>query len=307
MLHKKIWIFLILCLFLLTSCSTNKQEESNNRELLLYTSVYPIQYITSQIAKDIATVKSIYPPGVDAHTYEPTTKEVTSIAKGDAFIFIGGGMEGFAETAAKALQSQHVQLIELSSHNDLFLKTSHNEMSDHAHGDVDPHIWLDPLRMIEIAEIIKNELIELSPNNKERFTQHFSELKAELQSLDQAFEDVLLNKKHKELLVTHAAYGYWEHRYGIKQIAISGLSSSDEPSQKELANIAQFALEQNINYVLFEKTSPNRVGTIIQEYIQADKLYIHPLEVLTEEDINNNETYISLMYQNLDVLDQATK
>src|SRR5690625_3546762 len=169
MLHKKIWNSLILCLILLTSCSNNKQEESSNRELLLYTSVYPIQYVTSEIVKDIATVKSIYPPGVDAHTYEPTTKEVTSFAKGDAFIFIGGGMESFAETAAKALQSQRVQLIELSSHKDLFLTTDHNEMTDHAHSDFDPHIWLDPLRMIEIAEIIKNELIELSPKNKDKF------------------------------------------------------------------------------------------------------------------------------------------
>src|SRR5690625_3714254 len=88
-LYKKIVIYFLLSVFLLTSCSNN-EEKSNQTELLLYTSVYPIQFVIEQITGDEATVRStvrsIYPPGVDAHTYEPTTKEVTAIANADAFI-----------------------------------------------------------------------------------------------------------------------------------------------------------------------------------------------------------------------------
>src|SRR5690625_4975311 len=275
MLYKKILIYFFLTFLFLTSCSNhNKEDELTNRELLLYTSVYPIQFVTEQIAGEVATVKSIYPPGVDAHTYEPTTKEITAIADANAFFFIGGGMESFAETAAEALRSQ-LQLVELSVHHELFLTSNNNETVTEA--NVDPHIWLDPLRMIEISEIIKKELIELSPQNEEKFTNNFLELKKELTKLDESFENVLMSKEQKEVLVTHAAYGYWENRYGIEQIAISGLSSSDEPSQKELANIARFALDKDIHYVLFEQTSSSRIGTIIQEYIQAEKLYIHSI------------------------------
>jgi len=305
-LYKKIVIYFLLSVFLLTSCSNN-EEKSNQTELLLYTSVYPIQFVIEQITGDEATVRSIYPPGVDAHTYEPTTKEVTAIANADAFIFIGGGMENFAETAAEALQKQNVQLVELSKQKKLFISSQTGEEANNTNKDLDPHIWLDPAKMIEISELIKDLLIELSPNNEEAFTHNFSNLKNELEELDKAYQNVLMEKEHKELLVTHAAYGYWENRYGIEQIAISGLSSSDEPSQKELANIARFALDKDIHYVLFEQTSSSRIGTIIQEYIQAEKLYIHPLEVLTEEDIKNNETYLTLMYKNLDMLDKATK
>src|SRR5690625_3269717 len=306
MLYKKKLIYFLLGLLFLTECSNHhKDDELNNRELLLYTSVYPIQFVTEQIAGDVATVKSIYPPGVDAHTYEPTTKEITAIANANAFIFIGGGMESFAKTAAEALRSQHVHLVELSSYSELFLTSNKKEAVNEA--NLDPHIWLNRLRMVQIGEIIKDVLIELSPQNEEKFTHNFLELKEELTKLDESFESTLMSKEQKEVLVTHAAYGYWENRYGIEQIAISGLSSSDEPSQKELANIARFALDKDIHYVLFEQTSSSRIGTIIQEYIQAEKLYIHQLEVLTEEDIKNNETYLTLMYKNLDMLDKATK
>src|SRR5690625_7938678 len=125
-LYKKIVIYFLLSVFLLTSVY-NKEKKSNQSELLLYTSVYPIQCVIEQITGDEATVRSIYPPGVDAHTYEPTTKEVTAIANADAFIFIGGGMENFAETAAEALQKQNVQLVELSKQKKLFISSQTGE------------------------------------------------------------------------------------------------------------------------------------------------------------------------------------
>src|SRR5699024_4194202 len=108
-------------------------------------------------------------------------------------------------------------------------------------------------------------------------------------------------------LVTHADYGYWESAYDIEQIAISGISSSDEPSQKELTKIEEIAKEKDLQYVVFEKNNSNKVASIIQEDIGADKLEIHNLEVLSDEDIANNEEYLTLMKHNLEVLDQATE
>src|SRR5699024_11980343 len=103
-----------------------------------------------------------------------------------------------------------------------------------------------------------------------------------------------------------AAYGYWESAYGIEQIAISGISSSDEPSQKELTKIAEIAKENDLQNVVFEKNNSNKVASIIQEDIGADKLEINNLEVLSDEDIENNEDYHTLMYNIFEDIDQAT-
>ncbi len=298
-------LLVIISIFIFTSCSNEQDNSSDNQDLLIFTSIYPIEFITAQIAGDVAHVKSIYPPGVDAHTYEPKTKEITAIANADAFFYIGSGMESFSESVASSLQNRQVQLIEIGKQDHLFLK-SDNEDDNHHH-DLDPHIWLDPLKMIAIAALIKEELINISPENEGIFTNQFKELEGSLQKLDEDFQNTLSQKSNKKILVTHAAYSYWENRYDLEQIAISGLSSSEEPSQRELANITKLAMENNIQYVLFEQTSSNRIASIVQEHIGAESLTIHPLEVLTEEDIKQNETYITLMYKNLDTLDKAMK
>ena len=109
------------------------------------------------------------------------------------------------------------------------------------------------------------------------------------------------------MIVSHAAYGYWEEVYGIHQIPVTGLSPSDEPSQKELEKIIKMANEKQIKYILFEQNVTPKVAEIIQKEINAEPLYLHNLESLTKEDRKNGEDYFSLMRKNLETLDKALK
>lgn len=305
----KVKTVLGIFLFAIFLSACNGTETPSDSSLTIYTSIYPIQFIAEEIAGEDADVTSIFPPGVDAHTYEPTSKEITEIAKGDAFIYLGAGMESFAESAADALRSQDVHFAEIGKHENLFRKDDGHEGThgdEHDDGDFDPHIWLDPLRMIEMGDIIKDELIELNSDDKEAYNENFNLFKEKMLTLDEQFINTLESKANKHIIVSHAAYGYWEERYGIKQIPISGLSSNDEPSQKELADIARLAEREKLGYVIFETSGSNRLATIIQEHIDAEKLTIHNLEVLTEDDIAAEETYLSLMEKNLEALDIAT-
>lgn len=306
---KKTVSFLFALIMVLTACQADSSNESTEENVIIYTSIYPIEFIVKQIAGDLANVKSIYPPGVDAHTYEPTSKEMTEIARGDAFIYIGAGLENISESIAESLANHDILFVEIGENENLFIENVHEEEHDHDqhHGDYDPHIWLDPLRMIEMAEMITTHLIELEPDSEKTFQHNLATLKEKLLELDEAFIDTLQHKGMKKMIVSHAAYGYWEERYGLEQIPISGLTSTDEPSQKELANIVRLAKEEQLQYVIFDQTGSNRLAEIIRENIGAEQLIIHNLEVLTEEDINNGEDYFSIMQKNLQTLDKATK
>ncbi|MFZ3576726.1 metal ABC transporter solute-binding protein, Zn/Mn family [Virgibacillus sp. DJP39] len=310
------FISLFFSLLIVTGCNSPSSDGDQQDGMVdIYTSIYPIQYATEQIGGSTVNVKSVYPPGVDAHTYEPTSKMMASIAKSSAFIYMGAGMEGFAENAADALKNENVALLEIGAHEGLFHTDEKEDEADHheetpsdghPHGDHNPHIWLDPVRMIEMSEIIKEKLIELNPEKKEVYSENFESLKNDLLALDKRFQKTLQAKEHTEILVSHAAYSYWEERYGIKQISINGLTTSDEPSQKELTQIIDKAKEKNLEYVIFEQNGSDRVSKVIQEQIDAKALYIHNLSVLTEKNIKNEEDYLSLMKRNLEVLDQAT-
>ncbi|HAM81800.1 metal ABC transporter solute-binding protein, Zn/Mn family [Ornithinibacillus bavariensis] len=306
------YISIIMIIILLSGCSSSSQDDISKEKLSIYTSIYPIQFLVERIGGDTVVTKTIFPPGVEAHSYEPTAKDMVSIAKSDAFIYMGGGMEGFSETIASALESEQVELIPLSANEELFEHSQRTEIhgareEEHNHHDHNPHLWLDPIRMIRMGQSVKDVLIELNPDKRTIYEKNFNYLSIELKLLDKKFKETLQNKTKREILVSHAAYNYWEERYGIIQIPINGITSSEEPSQKDLVTIIKEADKSNLHYVLFEQNTINSVSAIIQKEIRAQAFVLHNLEVLTENDIEHGEDYFSLMYRNLNVLDKVTK
>ncbi|NLP51444.1 zinc ABC transporter substrate-binding protein [Bacillus sp. RO1] len=187
-------------------------------------------------------------------------------------------------------------------HGDEHTQDGHEE---HDHSNGDPHVWLDPTLSITLAENIKNALVELKPEAKEDFEANFETLKADLEKLDTEFKETVDSAKTKKLLVSHAAYGYWENRYGLEQISVTGLSPTQEPSQKQLTEIINTAKENEIKYVIFDQNISGKIAEVVKDEIKAEALVLHNLEAATEEDVKNGADYFSLMRQNLETLKKA--
>jgi zinc transport system substrate-binding protein len=294
---------------LLYGCSGETKEQQGKKDVLtIYTTVYPLQDFTEKIGGKYVHVQSIYPPGVEAHTFEPTTKTMKQLADADAFIYIGQGMESFADKVKETLKNEQVHFLAATKGIDLLDSTHEEHEDEHAHhGDKDPHVWLDPIRSITIAENIRDLLIELKPEKKETFVKNFEILKSKLENLDQQFQTVIKESPKKEILVAHAAYGYWEDRYDIKQLSVSGLSPTNEPSQKELAELIKTAKQHHIKYVIFEQNVTSKIAEIVKKEIGADALRFNNLESRTDEDIKGNKDYFDLMKENISVLKKALR
>jgi zinc transport system substrate-binding protein len=326
---RHLFILLLLLGSFLTGCvDENNNTTKDSDKASIYTTVYPLQYFSERIGGDLITVNSIYPPGADEHTYEPSQRDMMNLADSDVFFYIGLGLEGFVDKAESTLKNEGVQFISLGenihleeenheeeshegeshdeeSHDEDAHEEESHDHDNHQHGDIDPHVWLDPIYSKEMALGIKDSLIELMPEHKDTFEKNFQQLETELMALDTAFEETINSGKHKEVIVSHAAFGYWEERYGLEQISISGLSSGAEPSQKELEQIVKTAKEKDLKYILFEQNVSSKLGEIIQDEIKAKALPIHNLATLTDENIKNKETYFTIMEQNIDSLSKA--
>ena len=319
---------------MLTGCGskevvkTERNKEKNS--LTVYTTIYPLEDFTKKIGGSYVEVKSIYPPNVDAHSFEPSTKDMVALANSNLFMYTGVRIEGFAEEAAEALKKENVEIL-LAAEGIELIESTHSEEEhheeestqteehgdesetsehshteeEHEHGDVDPHVWLDPLLSINLANNIKNSLSELMPEHASEFEANFNQLKSDLENLDQEFKQTVEGSNTKHILVAHSAYGYWEKRYGIIEIPISGLSPTQEPSQKGLQEIITESTEHNIRYVIFEQNVSPKVAEVIQKEIGAESLILHNLEAVTEDDIKQKEDYFSIMRQNLATIKTA--
>ncbi len=322
-MNKK--LLLSVCLIVtafLTACgnSTSEEHSSSDDKLTIYTTVYPLQFLAKEIGGEYANVETVYPPGANEHTFEPSQKDIVSMAESDLFLYIGYNLEGFVNNAKPILEEEGVPVIavgELATEGHEHAKeegTNHDHASEteeakdehnHDHGDVDPHVWLDPHTMVHMAEVVKEELSTLKPEQEEYFEQNYAEIKTKLEELNQEFAVTIENSPNKKIIVSHSAYGYWEELYGIEQIAVTGLSNSSEPTQKQLQSIMTVAEENNIKYVIFEQNIPSKLTNIIKEEIGAEALTLHNLSVLTDKDIAENKDYFSIMHDNLKTLKTA--
>lgn len=335
-MFRKSFAFIVILLIaatFLSGCQEQSTDTSQeNEKLSIYTTVYPLQYFTERIGGDLVDVKSIYPNGADEHSYEPSQKDMIDLADSDLFFYIGLGLEGFVSKAEDALKNENVTLVAATEHITLeehaeetaeetaeehaeeaeeghteesTEEHAHEEEDEHNHGDVDPHVWLDPIYSISLAEEIKEQLVEKLPDQKDQIEENFAALETELQQLNEEFTKVTSTAKHKEFLVSHAAFGYWAERYGLEQISVSGLTSTNEPTQKELETIIAEAEEHDLHYIFFEQNVSSKLTEIVQKEIGAEPLILHNLSTLTDEDVKNERTYFSIMQDNIEALKTA--
>lgn len=335
-MKKSFLLFIIAILALFTAAcgdktSTSEQTSDATDTLSIYTTVYPLSYFTERIGGDFVEVSSIYPPGANEHTFEPTQKDMMKLADADLFFYIGLGLEGFVENAKKTLAKEDVTMIATAnqvSDAQLAISTGHthdetteadhdheateethdheeesHNHEDHDHGDVDPHVWLSPVISQDLALSIKNALVEKMPEQEATFTANYETLVNELQNLDEQFKTMADTASEKTFFVSHAAFGYIAGEYGLTQIPIAGLNSQTEPSQKELTKIVDKAKELGIEYILFEQNVSSKLAEVIQKEVGADALVLHNLSILTNDDIKNNETYFTLMEKNIETLE----
>ncbi|MCM3677197.1 MULTISPECIES: metal ABC transporter solute-binding protein, Zn/Mn family [Peribacillus] len=305
-------LFLVTALFL-SACGNSKGESSKETKdaLDIYTTVYPLQYFTEAIGGEYVNVETIYPPGTDEHSFEPSQKDIVKMAESDLFFYIGYNLEGFVTKAEPILSKEGVstiavgETVHLDEDEQAHEEEHAHEEDGHDHGGVNPHLWLDPIYSIDMAKTIKDELTKKMPEQEEYFNSQFNKLSEKLTALDEKFATTIESGRTNKIIVSHSAYGYWEERYGLEQIGVTGLTSSNEPSQKELGKIVTMAEEEDLNYVIFEQNISSKLTEIIQKEMGAKSLELHNLSVLTDKDIEAGEDYFSLMEKNIKTLQTA--
>lgn len=321
-MNRKRLRYVFVSLFLLTSiivsgCGGNLNEKTQptptkeenreeNQKLTIYTTFYPLYDFAQKIAGDKADVINIVPAGTEPHDFEPTGKDIVKMNEADMIIYNGTGFEKWIEKLIPSLNNKELVTVDTSrdvtvlSTEETGFVEEEEEHEEEAHEEeiMDPHYWLAPLQAQKQAKAIWEALVQLDPNNQAYYDENFSKLSKQLEELDGIFKDVATSTPRKELIVSHSAFGYLAQAYGWKQIAISGLSPSSEPTTKELQAIIEFAKQNNIRYILFETLVSTKIAEMVQREIGAEALVLNPLEGLTDEEIAQGKDYFSVMKEN---------
>ena len=152
---------------------------------------------------------------------------------------------------------------------------------------------------------MRDAFMKADAANAEYYRQNAETYIAKLIALDERLERVAQNAKIKTFVTTHAAFGHLASDYGLKQLAIMGLSPQAEPSPAALNKLIELMHEEGIKYVFFETLVSPRIAETIAQAAGAQTLVLDPLEGLSEEGRKNGDDFIKIMERNITNLDIA--
>lgn len=288
---KRIFLILAAAAMLLTGCSTTKADEENTK-LTACTGFYAIYDFTQKVGGDRVEVVNLVPAGTEPHDWEPSSHDMLTISKADVLFYNGLGMESWIDSVKSSVGEDKVEYVELS-------------LGLAEEGASDPHIWLDPQRVIEMTNRIEEVLSQKDSENADYYRQNADAFISQLTELDKTYSETLAPYEGKSIVVSHEAYSYLCSRYGIEQIAVEGVIPQSEPSPEQMKNIIDYINENDIKFIFFEELLSPKVVQTIAEATGAQLLELNPFEGLEQEDIDAGADYISVMQNNLENIKMA--
>lgn len=250
-------------------------------------SFYPLQWVTAQVAGEHAEVSSLTPPGAEPHDLELGPRQVATIGEADLVVYLDGFQPAVDEAVA---QEAGDSALDVTDPADL-VETG---------GTVDPHFWLDPTRLADVADAVGQRLGEVDPAHAAAFTDRAAEVRAELEALDAELAEGLAGCAGTDLVTSHTAFGYLAARYDMEQVGITGLSPESEPSPKALAEVADFVADNDVRTIYSETLVSPEVARTLARETGVQTAVLDPLEGLSSE--SSGEDYLSVMRANLAVL-----
>ncbi|HEY9245660.1 MAG TPA: metal ABC transporter substrate-binding protein [Candidatus Methanoperedens sp.] len=286
---KKIIIMLLLISFIAQGCI--ELPETSNR-LTVVTTFYPLYEFSKRIGGEKAEVSILVPAGTEPHDWEPGAKDIIKIESARIFVYNGASLEPSIDNILKRIQSRELLVVDSSAGIELVKEG----------GRPDPHIWLDPILAVRQVENIEAAFVKADPGNSDYYKANALELKKELAALDMEISKELASARKKVFITSHTAFGYFALRYGLQQIAISGLSPNAEPGPAKIAEIVEIAKKNNVKYIFFETLASPKLSEVIAKEAGASTLVLNPIEGLSEIQINQGVNYFTLMRENINNL-----
>ncbi len=200
--------------------------------------------------------------------------------------YLGDGFMPGLETAVKERHGRSADLLEQ-------LRRQEGNGGGPPH---DPHVWLDPVRYAAMVRLIGSALGDDVSAGR---------LARRLAGLDAQYRRGLAHCARRQIVTSHAAFGYLAARYGLEQIPLEGLAPEAEPSARDLAHLVDVVKASGATTVFFETlVSPKLAETVARE-AGVGTAVLDPVEGLTDDEIAAGADYFSVMRSNLAALRKA--
>lgn len=247
-------------------------------------SFYPLAEAAARVGGPDVHVENLTQPGVEPHDLELTTRQVDDVLDADVVLVLGGRFQPAVEDLA-VRRHDGVTAVVLDA---LDLRAG-----------PDPHVWLSPVQMRRIVDVVAGALAEASPADRAAIERRAARYGDELTRLDTRYRNGLASCRTRTIVTSHAAFGWLARAYDLEELSISGLAPEQEPDPRRLATLADVARRRGVTTVFTEALVSPEVARTLAREAGLRTAVLDPLEGLSKRRIAAGADYVGVMDANL--------
>lgn len=275
-------IVLLIPIALITTGCTD--DSMDNIEIIVTN--YPNEYITKKLYENHATITTIYPDGVDINNYKISNKQKHDYAKKDLFVYNG---------LIEKERNLAIDLLDINP-NLKIIDTAYVLETDYSPEEM----WLNPSSLLMMSQNIRLGLEEYITSTylQKEVDDAYDKLKIELSELDADYRVAVESTEHKTIIVADSALKYLE-KFGLDVICIDS-----DANQKTLSQAEKAVKNKNVSYImLFKGEEANEnAKKLLDTYTDIQKLELHKLDNISDNERSNKENYNTIMRSNLELI-----
>jgi zinc transport system substrate-binding protein len=283
-------------LALLATAGCAGRTASGDDKLQVVAAFYPLQYVTEQVGGARVAVTNLVKPGAEPHDLELQPRQVAELGRADLVVYLRGFQPAVDDGVDQEARGKS---FDAATVGPLHEAPAGTEEPGSAEPGKDPHVWLDPTRLAAVADKVAERLAKLDEPNRDAYLDRAQALRAKLEALDKEYATGLERCQRREIVTSHAAFGYLAERYKLTQIPITGLSPEEEPTPQRLAAVAAQARQHKATTIFFETLVSPKVAQTLANEVGAKAAVLDPIEGIETGD------YLSVMRSNLVTLRTA--
>ena len=289
---KRISYFLVVVLLLnlLFGCTPAQNAD-------IAATTLPVYEFTARLCEGTnLTVTRMVTESVSClHDYTLQVSQMRAIESAKTVVLSGGGLEDFLHDALEGSDA----VIEAAHGIDLLCPTGEHDHDhgDHHHHDVDPHLWLSPVRAKEMAKNICGGLCIQFPEHADTFNQNLTSLLSELDALQAYGEAQLQDLQCRELITFHDGFAYFAEAFNLTILKAVEEESGSEASAAELIELIGMVEHHSLPAIFTESNGSDAAANIISAETGA-KLFSLDMAM-------SGDSYFDAMYHNIDTITEA--
>lgn len=270
---------IILALFLgvlLFACNSKKSNNQDDSKPVITVSILPQKTFVEKIGGDDFEVNLLIPPGASPAAYTLLPSQLKDIARSEVWFRIGyiGFEQSWQEKIKQA--NKNMEVVDLSEGLDL-IYGKEEQHGDHVHKDgVDPHIWLSPSMVKQMAQKITQVLSDIYPEKSAEYKTNYMEFVKEIDQLDVKIRNELRDYKGSEFITFHPSLSYYARDYGLVQHSLE--SGGKEPTPQHLKNVVDLARENDIDVIYIQSEFDRDHARVFAEEIDGTIIQVRPLD-----------------------------